>query len=85
MPVQDHSHKGSVAQLRKLFKEDKNPDYRLRALWALHITNNILAEDLEKALADKDEYVRAWAIQMLCEDMNASKKALEIMVKMSRT
>ncbi len=75
--------KGSAAQLMKLFKEEKNPDYRLRALWALHITKSIPTEELEKALTDKDEYVRAWAIQMLCEDMNASKKALDAMVKMS--
>ncbi len=74
----------SVAQLRTLFKDNKNPDYRMRAMWALHITKNFSESDLQLALADKDEYVRAWAIQMLCEDKNASKKSIDIMVKLSQ-
>ncbi|MBL7871782.1 MAG: PmoA family protein [Cyclobacteriaceae bacterium] len=73
----------SVTQLKKLFNEDKNSDYRLRAMWALHITKSFTEEELLKALSDKDEYVRAWTIQMLCEDMSASAKATDIMVKMS--
>ncbi len=74
----------SVAQLMKLFN-DKNPEYRMRAMWTLHITNNFKEEELLKALSDKDEYVRAWSIQMLCEDMNASTKTIESMVKMSNS
>ncbi|MBA4054169.1 MAG: dehydrogenase, partial [Marivirga sp.] len=73
----------SVTALRMLFKEDKNPDYRLRAMWALHITNNFSSEDLLKSLADKNEYVRSWAIQMLCEDNRASREATEVMVTLS--
>jgi len=74
----------SVAQLRKLFNDNKNSDHRMRAMWSLHITRNFTESDLQKALSDKDEYVRAWAIQMLCEDKNASQKSIDIMVKMSR-
>ena len=66
----------SVTQLRKLF-DGKNQDHRLRAMWTLHITNNFAEGELQSALSDKDEYVRAWAIQMLCEDMNASGKSKE--------
>ncbi len=73
----------ALSQLTKLFKENKNPDYRMRAMWALHITQNFAEADLIKNLSDKDEYVRAWSIQMLCEDMAASAKAIESMVKMS--
>ena len=29
------------------------------------------------ALIDKDEYIRSWAIQMLCEDKSPTEKALE--------
>ncbi len=71
------------SQLRKLFNENKNPDYRMRAMWALHITKSFTEDELLKALSDKDEYVRAWSVQMLCEDMNASAKAIDVMVKMS--
>lgn len=60
------------AQLRKLFNESTNADWRLRAMWALHVTNGLNKNELMASLADKDEYVRAWAIQLLCEDNNPS-------------
>ncbi len=75
--------KSSLAQLRKLYKDDKNPDFRLRAMWTIHITNNFTDKELQIALADKDEYIRAWAIQMLCEDNDASEETIEMMVKLS--
>ena len=73
----------SLVQLKQLFEKRSNPDHRLRAMWTLHITDNFSKKDLQNALADEDEYVRAWAIQMLCEDMDASGEAIEVMVKMS--
>ncbi|MCH8227749.1 MAG: hypothetical protein IIC63_04965 [Proteobacteria bacterium] len=30
-----------------------------------------------KSLTDRDEYVRAWAVQLLCEDMAPSAAALD--------
>jgi putative membrane-bound dehydrogenase-like protein len=70
--------------LLKIFEEDANPDWRLRAMWALHITGGF--EDhtrLTAALDDKDEYVRAWAIQLLCEDQMAPEQALKKFVEMA--
>lgn len=58
------------AYLRKIFDADPNPDWRLRAMWALHITGGFSNNDLPSALEDKDEYIRAWAIQLLCEDQS---------------
>jgi putative heme-binding domain-containing protein len=49
----------------------------LRAMWALHVTGGFASGELEKALDSKDEYIRAWAIQLLCEDKAPSKAALE--------
>jgi putative membrane-bound dehydrogenase-like protein len=40
---------------------------RLRALWALHVTNGLTPAKLHALLADKSEHIRAWAIQLLCE------------------
>lgn len=74
----------SLIQLNKLFKETKNPDHRLRVMWTLHLTNNLTPEDLIKSLSDKDEYVRAWAVQMLCEDQNAPAQALDRMIRMAK-
>jgi putative heme-binding domain-containing protein len=45
---------------------------RLRALWALHVINALPPEMLRAALADDEEYVRGWAIQLLCEDRAAA-------------
>ncbi|MEX0585422.1 MAG: dehydrogenase, partial [Pirellulales bacterium] len=37
---------------------------RLRAMWALDVTGGVPAELIQKLLSDKNEYVRAWAIQL---------------------
>jgi putative membrane-bound dehydrogenase-like protein len=37
---------------------------RLRAMWALHVTGGLPDGVVEKLLKDKDEYVRAWTIQL---------------------
>ena len=62
--VQEESH----AALRELFESNTNGDHRLRALWALHVSGGIDETGLSEALHDGDEYIRAWAIQLLCED-----------------
>jgi putative membrane-bound dehydrogenase-like protein len=41
---------------------------RLRALWALHVTDGATTDLLFGLLKDPNEYVRAWAIQLLAED-----------------
>ena len=47
-----------------------NPDItrRLRALWALHASGGAPKELLSKLLKDPNEYLRAWAVQLLAED-----------------
>ena len=54
-----------------------NVDYRLRALWALHISGNLTEAELISLLSDSEEYVRGWAVQLLCEDKNASKDVVQ--------
>ena len=69
--------KSTPKQLLQIYQGDANPDYRLRAMWALHVTKSFTENILTKALDDKDEYIRSWAIQMLCEDKSPTEKALE--------
>lgn len=64
------------AALKAIFEKDKNPDWRLRAMWGLHLTGGFTAQDLTASLGDKDPHVRAWAIQLLCEDQSPSAAAL---------
>ncbi|MEM6841568.1 MAG: PVC-type heme-binding CxxCH protein [Bacteroidota bacterium] len=63
-------------QLRQIYQSASNADYRLRAMWALQITQGFSVEQLREALSDKDQYVRAWAIQLLCEDQSPSAAIL---------
>ena len=58
----------ALASLRELYKNGDNADYRLRAMWALHVAKQLSMSDLEAALYDKDEHIRAWAIQLGTEN-----------------
>lgn len=79
--IEDSTH----AALTEMFKTNSNGDHRLRALWALHVTGGIKAAGLEKALHDNDEFIRAWAIQLLCEDMAPSATARIQFVEMAES
>ena len=70
-------------QLRNIFLSDPNPDWRLRAMWTLHITGGFQPLDLAEALKAKDEYIRGWAIQLLCEDRSPSETVLSEFVRMA--
>lgn len=76
--------KNTQADLKGIYLSNTNTDYRLRAMWALHITNGFTESDLLKALQDTDAYIRAWAIQLLCEDKKPSADALALFVKMAK-
>ena len=76
--------KNTTAGLKNMFENNPNSDYRLRAMWTLHITNGWTAADLLESLKDSDEYVRSWAIQLLCEDKNPSAAALAAFAKMAK-
>ncbi|MGV8878390.1 MAG: PVC-type heme-binding CxxCH protein [Sphingobacteriaceae bacterium] len=55
-----------------------NPDVtrKLRALWALYVTEGLKEKDLLALLTNDSEYVRGWAIQLLAEDENLSETAI---------
>jgi putative membrane-bound dehydrogenase-like protein len=72
------------AYLKELFANG-GPDFRLSAMWALHVTQSISEAELLKVLKDEDEYVRAWAIQMLSENKNVSQAALGQFVALAQT
>ena len=50
---------------------------RLRAMWALYVTNGLNEKLLTSMLADNSEYIRAWAIRLLCDRKPPSKSTLE--------
>ncbi|WP_439481188.1 PVC-type heme-binding CxxCH protein [Cyclobacterium plantarum] len=67
----------SISRLKNIFENNKNPDFRLRALWTLHQINGWQEEELIAVLEDRDPYIRAWGIQLLCEDQNPPEAARE--------
>jgi putative heme-binding domain-containing protein len=67
-----------------MFKTDGNADWRLRAMWALHVSGGWTSDELVGALSDPDEHIRAWAIQLLCEDRSPAPQAIEIFARLAR-
>lgn len=57
---------------------------RLRALWALHITDGLNEEELIRRLEHQDEHVRTWAIQLLVDDDNLSKKGVAALTELAQ-
>jgi putative membrane-bound dehydrogenase-like protein len=47
--------------------QHQDPLMRLRALWTTHTINQLSAKVIRRGLADPDEYVRAWTIQLSAE------------------
>jgi putative heme-binding domain-containing protein len=68
--VKKNIEKNAYDKLIELYTTSSNADYRLHAMWTLYITNNLTSDMLIKALDDKDEYIRGWAIQFLYESDN---------------
>ena len=77
-------HGDTHRQLRELFRSGATPDIRLRALWALHVTGGWTPDALLEVLGDPDEHIRAWAIQLLCEDRSPSAAALVSFARMAK-
>ncbi len=55
---------GTRKQLADLAVRHFEPSRRLRAMWALHATGGLPDEVANTLLQDKDEYVRAWTVQL---------------------
>lgn len=54
-------------QLRDLFNTQEAEPKQLRALWALHVIGQLDERFLLKQVSHDSEYVRAWAVRLLCE------------------
>jgi putative membrane-bound dehydrogenase-like protein len=61
------------AALWKIVTGPAQPERRLRALWALHVTGGIEESQGLTLLKDSNEYIRAWTIQLLAEDRSVSQ------------
>jgi putative membrane-bound dehydrogenase-like protein len=57
---------------------------KLRALWALHVTNGLTEAIVLDQLQSPMEYVRAWVVQLESEDRKVSAAVLEQLSSMAR-
>ena len=80
--------RGPNKRVHKALKEilTNNPDAtrKLRALWALHVTNGITDKELTDLLSNENEYIRSWAVQLLAEDKLVSPEALRQFATMAQ-
>jgi len=70
--------------LRAMFGNAKSEPKRLRAMWALHVIGSLGESELMELLSHRDQYVRAFAIQFLCEDKNPSSAVRARFVEMAK-
>ena len=71
--------------LAKILDEHPETPRKLRALWTLHVTGKLTSDKLQQLLKHEDEYLRAWAIQLLVEDQDPSAEALVQFAAMAKT
>ena len=69
--------------LREMFATNPDVTRQLRALWTLHALGGLEAAFLQQQLSHTNEYVRAWAIRLLCESMKVSAAAQQKFVELS--
>ncbi len=69
--------------LRKILKENPDETRQLRALWTLHCTGDDPVMWRLLALNAKSEWVRAWGIQLSCEDGQPSQTLLDLLAAMA--
>ena len=55
------------AKLNEMFASASNVPKKLRAMWALQVTDGLSHDRLAELLNHESEHVRAWAIQFLCD------------------
>ena len=72
------------AALAKMLRENPDETRKLRALWALHGTLGLTETLALEAFKSPLEYVRAWTIQLVCEDGAPSAAELAEFAKMAR-
>ncbi|MBI4622533.1 MAG: PmoA family protein, partial [Verrucomicrobia bacterium] len=72
-------------RLWEMFQQQENTGRKLRALWALHVTKGLSPDRLIALLDHAAPYIRAWAVQLLCEDLEPGASALKKFAAMARS
>ncbi len=71
-------------QLSKMLAEEKEVPRRLRALWALYVTDSLNEKTLLGLLDSPHEAIRGWAVRLLVEDKHASDQIVKRLSELAR-
>lgn len=67
---------GAALRLQAIFADSPDVSRKLRVLWALHAIGRLDTDFLVRQLSHESEYVRSWAIRLLCEPGQPPAEAL---------
>ena len=70
--------------LKKQLTENESVPNRLRALWALYVSEGIDSTELMGLFEDNDEHVRSWAIQLLMNDIRLTEAGVTRLAEMAQ-
>lgn len=73
--LQERQARSAIPALQKMLADAPDTARRLRVIWALHVIGGLDEATLSSLMDHADPYIRAWAIQLACED-NAPSAAL---------
>jgi hypothetical protein len=83
--LQERGPKPEVqAALVKILRENPNETRQLRALWALHGINGLTEELALECLKSPHQFLRAWTIQLVCEDGTPSAPLLDELARLAK-
>jgi hypothetical protein len=83
--LQERGPKPEVqAALVKMLRENPDETRQLRALWALHGVKGLSEAVALEALKSPHEFLRAWTIQLACEDGTPSAPLLEKFARLAK-
>ncbi|HYV29175.1 MAG TPA: hypothetical protein VFA77_16700, partial [Candidatus Eisenbacteria bacterium] len=74
-----------IPMLGGIFANHLDPAIRLRALWTIHAVGHFSDEVARRALADPDEFVRGWGIQLATDDREVSAELLNEFSRLAKT
>ena len=77
--------KETAASLYRILESNPEVSRKLRALWTLHATNALNEDTAAVQLSSGEEFIRAWVIQLLCEDGRVSEEIASKLGELSKT
>jgi putative membrane-bound dehydrogenase-like protein len=72
------------ARLERMLNDNPDVTRKLRALWALHVTDGLSEKQARALLGHESEYIRSWAVYLLVEGREASDETLRRFATLAR-